>query len=441
MLVGLNNKTRQKVYAFQNVEYIKKLVKDKKIVCQECGEPLILKAGPIKTHHFAHDKCVCTYKYGEPETENHIRGKIEMQKHLKILFPNSKVEIEYKVEETNQRTDVMVIHPNGERWAFEIQCSRISVATLIERSKLYQSAGVIDSWFLSYDYSSYFSNSSMTKLSKSIQYVKPKLYKIYFDKSIGVEDTLGNNIFLKDVIFKKKDFYLSIIDINLYKISNKFYTVAIDSFYNHLKTTYPNSNVCMKYLLEGSNEKADIIIINERTSKKCAFNFIFPYINKKSIDRRANEYSKRTITVFWFYASLVGTTFNDNYNFLPGENSYFINYSNGKWSIIENDNVFLPSAFLLENLRIEYKPQTKDLVLKDGSERISQNKEILKRINWIKYRNIWSGSVYKCPRSSLEEHDLRIEDIKNCDKCKYFYGYIREGKKKIYVKCRGARVG
>ncbi|OOM42372.1 hypothetical protein CBEIJ_43200 [Clostridium beijerinckii] len=47
---------------------------------------------------------------------------------------------------------------------------------------------------------------------------------------------------------------------------------------------------------------------------------------------------------------------------------------------------------------------------------------------------------YKCPRSLFEDHDLRLEDIEICEKCKYFNGYVYEDRRKISIKCRcGAR--
>ncbi|NRT77886.1 hypothetical protein [Clostridium beijerinckii] len=55
-------------------------------------------------------------------------------------------------------------------------------------------------------------------------------------------------------------------------------------------------------------------------------------------------------------------------------------------------------------------------------------------------REAWSGMFYKCPRSLFEDHDLRLEDIEICEKCKYFNGYVYEDRRKISIKCRcGAR--
>lgn len=64
-------------------------------------------------------------------------------------------------------------------------------------------------------------------------------------------------------------------------------------------------------------------------------------------------------------------------------------------------------------------------------------RDILKKIKWTKFGGTWSGMVYKCPKSTLEEHDLRLEDIKTCEKCKYFNGYVFEDGRKKSIKCRG----
>ena len=52
-------------------------------------------------------------------------------------------------------------------------------------------------------------------------------------------------------------------------------------------------------------------------------------------------------------------------------------------------------------------------------------------INYEKY----FGSVYKCPLNLIEDHDLGISDINECEKCLYFKGIKQEGWKKLSVFC------
>ena len=70
----------------------------------------------------------------------------------------------------------------------------------------------------------------------------------------------------------------------------------------------------------------------------------------------------------------------------------------------------------------------------------SQKYYKLKHIYWSKSFNKnkkYDGHVYKCPKSTLEEHDLRIANIDECSKCIYFAGFITEDWRKISVKCKG----
>lgn len=89
----------------------------------------------------------------------------------------------------------------------------------------------------------------------------------------------------------------------------------------------------------------------------------------------------------------------------------------------------------------------REKIRKRELERINREKErvkkikhyTLKKIRWRKnfFKDEWYGFVYKCPMSTLEEHDLRIADIDKCAKCIYFDGFIKEEWKKISVKCKG----
>ncbi|MEH6988443.1 competence protein CoiA family protein [Cytobacillus firmus] len=129
-------------------EEIKRQCKNGELGCPECKGAVEYRSGTIRRSYFAHKKNQCSYPYGEPESEQHMNGKVRLAEWLSSLYPNSKVELEYKVKATNQRSDVMVLHPSGERWAFEFQCSVIPGLVWEERHQLYQSAGVKDFWIL-----------------------------------------------------------------------------------------------------------------------------------------------------------------------------------------------------------------------------------------------------------------------------------------------------
>lgn len=134
-------------YEEENIDNLRGMCKNNVLVCPECKNPVNIKAGPKKINHFAHKPgSECTYPYWEPESEQHLKGKLMLKEWLDSIYPNSKVELEYKVDATNQRSDVMVIHPNGVHEAFEFQCSSITEEVIKERHELYKIAKVKDTW-------------------------------------------------------------------------------------------------------------------------------------------------------------------------------------------------------------------------------------------------------------------------------------------------------
>lgn len=112
-----------------------------------CHHQVIFKCGDKKIPHFAH-KNKCVYTDHEPESQDHLNGKLLLEKILIKLFPNSTVEKESWIKETNQQADVLVTHKDGKRLAFEIQCSKISGHKWEERHNLYKTANIKDFWIL-----------------------------------------------------------------------------------------------------------------------------------------------------------------------------------------------------------------------------------------------------------------------------------------------------
>src|SRR5699024_6169521 len=122
--------------------------KNKQLFCPECKGQVRFASGEQVTAHFKHvNKQDCSYDW-EPETEEHLRGKILIRNWLVKQYPKAQVEFEYKISETNQRADVMAIFPTGEKIAFEMQCSRIPGSVWKERHNLYRSANIRDIWII-----------------------------------------------------------------------------------------------------------------------------------------------------------------------------------------------------------------------------------------------------------------------------------------------------
>ncbi|WP_273854033.1 competence protein CoiA [Guptibacillus spartinae] len=173
----------------ENSEQVKELDQNRRLLCPDCRNPIQLKSGPVKINHFAHRRGhLCTDKYSEPESPQHLKGKISLKAQLERMHPNSRVELEYKVQKTNQRSDVMVIHPDGKHEAFEFQCSPISEAVMNERHTLYKQAGVKDYWIFGETVHSYheskddnYNESSLHKfrgMELAVQAFQENLYYI-----------------------------------------------------------------------------------------------------------------------------------------------------------------------------------------------------------------------------------------------------------------------
>lgn len=129
-------------------EGLRLLSKSKMLFCPECLTVVRFASGEQVTAHFKHVHSPdCTYD-SEPETEEHLKGKMLIRNWLVNRYPEVHVEFEYKIKETNQRADVMAIFPEGKRVAFEMQCSKIQGSIWKERHALYKKSGIQDFWIL-----------------------------------------------------------------------------------------------------------------------------------------------------------------------------------------------------------------------------------------------------------------------------------------------------
>ncbi|WP_078557239.1 competence protein CoiA [Bacillus alkalicellulosilyticus] len=129
-------------------EELRILSRSKMIFCPECKSVVRFASGKQVTAHFKHVHSPdCTYD-SEPETEEHLRGKVLIRNWLVERYSDVRVEFEYKIKETNQRADVMAIFSGGKKIAFEMQCSKIQGSVWKERHALYKEAGIQDFWIL-----------------------------------------------------------------------------------------------------------------------------------------------------------------------------------------------------------------------------------------------------------------------------------------------------
>lgn len=115
--------------------------------CPACGKEYEYCHGRVVRPYFRHkEKTDCVDKYSEPETNEHIQGKIALYNWIKDQEGVTDVILEAWIPETRQRPDIAFKY-NGEQYVFEFQCSPISTVYL-ERHELYQAAGINDIWIL-----------------------------------------------------------------------------------------------------------------------------------------------------------------------------------------------------------------------------------------------------------------------------------------------------
>lgn len=164
-----------------DIKHIKEMAERDLLICPECQHPLLFRAGEKKIFHFAHKlNSACVYPYWEPETEQHIKGKLMIKEWMEKLYPHSQVRLEYKAEGTNQRTDVMVIHPNGVHLAIEFQCTSLSEEVWKERHTLYENAGVKDVWI----YGDVLHKYGKQIKGKTLHLLRGGLYETYKKKKV-----------------------------------------------------------------------------------------------------------------------------------------------------------------------------------------------------------------------------------------------------------------
>ncbi|MFE8700389.1 competence protein CoiA [Cytobacillus sp. FJAT-54145] len=113
--------------------------------CPQCSNKVILKAGPKKVAHFAHEKGADCTDYYERETEYHLLGKLRLFEWLKNkgLSP----ELEPYFSHIRQRADISFVY-NKKTYCIEFQCSPIPEELFIKRTTNYLKNSLIPIWIL-----------------------------------------------------------------------------------------------------------------------------------------------------------------------------------------------------------------------------------------------------------------------------------------------------
>ncbi|SJZ81088.1 competence protein CoiA [Pilibacter termitis] len=126
MLIAKNKKEEYlNVCDFTREELLEK--REEFWLCPSCLSPVRLKVGKVKTAHFAHLAKHDCAAFSEPESEEHLNLK-------RVFYQWGKnAQLEMYLPELQQRPDCLL----HERICLEIQCSRLSLDRLIERTENY----------------------------------------------------------------------------------------------------------------------------------------------------------------------------------------------------------------------------------------------------------------------------------------------------------------
>lgn len=109
-------------------------------LCLECMAPVRMRGGAHRQNHFYHVS---------PNHHCSLQGKsmehLQVQCHLKKIFPEGECELEFRFPEINRIADVVW---TKEKLIFEVQCSPIYAQEVQQRIQNYQSLGYLVIWIL-----------------------------------------------------------------------------------------------------------------------------------------------------------------------------------------------------------------------------------------------------------------------------------------------------
>ena len=226
---------------------LKKWSEEKRLICPDCNKLYEYCHGEIIHPYFRHKEKNkdCEGIYYEPETEEHIQGKLILYNWLlKIQKDNiiQDVKLESYIPETRQRPDLS-FRINDKRYVIEFQCSPIATEYL-ERHRLYQLAEINDIWILG--------------LSKyNIQEVKNNISHIGRFKTIEQHSNFYLNVDNKKIYFKK-EILSRLLPHKLIKLNN-YYGYKINDFEINLKF----NDMSLKEQVVKSYIEQDIIEFNK----------------------------------------------------------------------------------------------------------------------------------------------------------------------------------
>lgn len=170
--------------------------------------------------HFAHYRKENCAVFSEGETEEHLKGKLELAKYLKKS--EEMVQLEAYLPDLKQRPDIL-IEKSNEKIAIEFQCSPITIEKMTERTQGYLEADYDVIWILGTHFSY---KKHLTNLHKAGLYFSSlnDRFLLFHYNAESKELTIRYNFLLNttgEMICKRKIIQTDKSDNDLIKLSSE----------------------------------------------------------------------------------------------------------------------------------------------------------------------------------------------------------------------------
>lgn len=192
---------KKTIYAIDkgNKETLKKWSNKGVLKCPICNEVLVFKAGKIKTWHFAHKvDSDCESKSFEPETEEHLKGKVILYKWLKKQPNIKEVELEKWLSDLKLRPDLAFEDSSGKNYCIEFQCSPTTLEHIYFKNNLYKTLNYHPIWIFG---TQRISNKSKLLENTLNSYKMNVEKKIFYKKNFQHPMILKTNFYFEQGMF------------------------------------------------------------------------------------------------------------------------------------------------------------------------------------------------------------------------------------------------